>query len=67
MTDNEWARKTVQTLQSMPPDDLIEGVRLAAQMLIQGEPMRRELELLSGLCIMEICNRYKLSVVRESN
>lgn len=54
-------------LRKMEPSALVEGARLGAASIIHGVLMEDEMRILYGMVILELADRYELSVVRESN
>jgi hypothetical protein len=56
-----------ERLKKMAPHLLLEGCRLGAASLICGVPMAEDTRILYGLVMLELAERYELSVVRESN
>jgi hypothetical protein len=56
-----------ERLKRMTPSTLLDGCRLGAANLIYGVPMARDTAILYGLVMLELAERYELSVVRESN
>jgi len=56
-----------EKLKKMAPRLLLEGCRIGAANLIYGVPMERDVAILYGMVILELAERYELSVVRESN
>jgi hypothetical protein len=56
-----------EKLRRMPPSTLVEGAKLGAANLIYGAPMDRDVAILYGLVMLEVIERYEISVKRESN
>lgn len=57
----------VERLRKMTPSTLVEGGKLGAASLIHDVPMDEDLRIFYGLVMLELIERYELSVVRESN
>jgi hypothetical protein len=61
------ATEPEKKLKRMAPSILLDGVRLGAANLIYGVPMAEDTRILYGLVMLELADRYEISVKRESN